>query len=122
MLKITPVFDIKEKERFCELCEAISEPNALTYAILEDGIEIGVCQFRFIHGGGEILVLRNIKGVHDTDALVIAGRAALDFIERNSGFDAIYSDPVSTTASKKLGFKDGKLNLEGYFGQCGCKK
>ncbi|MDD2269406.1 MAG: hypothetical protein PHY15_07700 [Eubacteriales bacterium] len=121
MLKITPVFEIDEKERLCSLCEAEAEVEALTYAILSDESEIGVCQFKFTKDGGAILLLRNTKGSDDEDALVIAGRAALDFIERNSGNSAYYHDKMTATVAKKLGFKDGKLDLEGYFGQC-CNK
>ena len=122
MLKISPVFDIKEKERLCKKCDAIAFPDALTYSIDSDGTEIGVCQFKLSENGGRILILRNTTDCDDNDALVIAGRAALDFIERNSGFDAYYDDNISTLAAKRLGFKDGKLNLQGYFGSCpGCK-
>ena len=123
MLKISPVFDLKEKDRLCKKCDATSFPNALTYIILSDGIEIGVCQFKLCENGGRILILRNTIDCNDNDALVIAGRAALDFIERNSGFDAYYDDNNSSLAATRLGFKDGKLDLHGYFGSCpGCAK
>lgn len=122
MLKISPIFCIDEKERLCKNCDAVAFPNALTYSILSDNSEIGVCQFKLCENGGRILVLRNTVGCDDNDALIIAGRAALDFIERNSGFDAYYDDKHSARAAQRLGFKDGKLNLHGYFGNCaGCK-
>lgn len=118
MLKITPIFDADERENLCKLCGANSIPNALTYAILSDGKQIGVCQFKLSTGGGRIMILRNICGNNDTDALIIAGRTALDFIERNGGNDAYYDDEDTKCVAENLGFKDGYLSLIGYFGNC----
>lgn len=122
MLRISPVFDIDEKNRLCELCNAVSENNALTYSINENDKEIGICQFKLSDSGGIILILRNIVGYDDEDSLIIAGRAALDFIEKNGPKKAIYKDIATPNAAKRLGFIDNKLNLEGYFDSCpGCK-
>ncbi|HBL83466.1 MAG: hypothetical protein A2Y17_04090 [Clostridiales bacterium GWF2_38_85] len=118
MLRISPIFEINSKRRLCELCCTVSDDNALTYSINEDEKEIGVCQFKLTADGGEILVLRNKEDYDDEDSLIIAGRAVLNFIEKNATKKAIYLDKATPNTAKRLGFIDGKLNLEGYFDNC----
>jgi len=122
MIKVTPVMDVKEIETLC-LREGIAyEENSLCYYIYINEVLGGICLFKFIKGGGRIMTLRNTKEVQDRDALIIAGRACLDVIERHSGFDAYFEEEDKALATA-LGFKEKEgqmyLDLHGYFGTCG---
>lgn len=122
MIKVTPVMDAEEIMALCEKEGIGYEDNSLCYYIYINGILGGICLFKFIKGGGRIITLRNTKGTEDRAALVIAGKACLDVIERHSGFDAYFEDTDKVLA-RALGFKEkeGKeyLDLHGYFDGCG---
>ena len=122
MLKVTPVMEAEEIKALCDKEGIAYEENSLCYFIYIDGTLGGICLFKFIKGGGRIITLRNTKEIEDRDALIIAGRACLDIIERHSGFDAYFEDTDKALA-RALGFRDkeGKeyLDLHGYFGGCG---
>lgn len=126
MIKVTPEIDREKISAVCQRLGIKAEENALCYFIYVDGELGGICLFKLIQGGGRIIVLRNTPEVADRDALIIGGRACLDFIERMSGNDAYFEEADEDTA-KRLGFneKEGRLylNLVGYFGTCcGCNK
>ncbi len=123
MVKVTPEIDTEKIKALCELTGAPYEENALCYFIYVDGNVGGLCLFKLTAEGGRIIALRNHPRVDDRDALIIGGKACLDFIERKSGFYA-YFDDDDTPLAKALGFgeKEGRLYLDmhGYFGGCGC--
>jgi len=125
MIKVTPVCDTAEIKALCDRVGIVPEPNALCYFIYVDGVLGGICLFKLIKDGGRIIALRNTKEVQDKAALIIAGRACLDFIERKSGFNAYFEEDDDALAAS-LGFtkKEGQtyLDLHGYFGKCcgGC--
>lgn len=126
MIKVTPEIDRDKITALCADCGVKWEENALCYFIYVEGELGGICLFKLISGGGRIIALRNSPAVDDKDALIIGGRACLDFIERMSGFDAYFEDNDTETA-KRLGFseKEGRLylDLHGYFGGCcSCNK
>lgn len=122
MIKVTPVMDVEEIQSLCEKEGIPYEENSLCYYIYIDGVLGGICLFKFIKGGGRVITLRNTKNTEDRDALIIAGRACLDIIERHSGFDAYFEEDDKALAMA-LGFKDKEgqmhLDLHGYFGACG---
>ncbi|MBQ3080929.1 MAG: hypothetical protein IJC49_00570 [Clostridia bacterium] len=122
MIKVTPAYDADAVKALCDKEGIVPEANALCYFIYVDDVLGGICLFKFIKGGGRIMALRNTKEVNDRDALIIAGRACLDFIERNSGYDA-YFEEEDLPLAKALGFKEKEgqiyLDLHGYFGTCG---
>ena len=122
MIKVTPVYDSEVIKALCDKEGIAFELYSLCYFIYVDGVLGGVCLFKFVKGGGRIITLRNTKEVNDRDALIIAGRACLDFIERNSGYDA-YFEEDDLPLAKALGFKEKEgqiyLDLHGYFGTCG---
>lgn len=127
MLKIKPEFDFETRKDLCALCGTDDIPEALFYSIAEvkngeKQYDVGVCIFRLTREGGEILKLKNAKGCFDQDALVIAARAALDFIERNSKSKTALLYEDNEYLAKLLGFvKIGgayRVDLTGYFKQC----
>ncbi len=124
MIRVSPQFEREKIDALCKDCGVTAEDNALCYFIYVEEVLCGICLFKLISGGGRIMALRNIKRDENTDALIIAGRACLDFVERNSGFDAYFEEDDAVLA-RRLGFKerDGRLYLDmhGYFGTCaGC--
>ena len=126
MIKVTPEIDRDKILALCKDCGAVWEENALCYFIYVDGERGGICLFKLTAEGGRIIALKNSSAVEDRDALIIGGRACLDFIERKSGFYAYFEDS-DTALAKALGFteKEDKLylDLHGYFGGCcGCNK
>ena len=127
MLKIQPQFDEKERQRFCALCGVEDIPNSLFYSIEEvkngeKQYDVGVCVFRLTEFGGEIMILKNVQGCFDLDALVIAARAALDFIERNSENKTALLYEQNEYLAKTLGFvmigNRYRVDLNGYFKPC----
>lgn len=124
MIRVSPEMDGGKIKALCGRCGLKAEDNSLCYFIYVDERLCGICLFKLIKGGGRIIALRNIDRGKDRDALIIAGRACLEFIERTAGFDAYFEEDDVQTA-EELGFKerDGRLylDLHGYFGNCaGC--
>lgn len=122
MVKVTPEMDLEKIQAVCDRCGIKGEENALCYFIYVDNALGGICLFKLIKDGGRIIALKNTPEVDDRDALIIGGKACLDFIERKSGFYAYFEDD-DTALAKALGFgeKEGRLYLDmhGYFGNCG---
>ena len=127
MLKIKPEFDSEVRGSLCSLCGIDDIPDALFYSIAEvknneKQYDVGVCIFRLTKDGGEILILKNVKGCYDLDALVIAARAALDFIERSSKKKTALLHEDNEYLAKTLGFVDlggvYRVDLTDYFKPC----
>ena len=126
MIKVTPEIERDKIIALCTECGAAFEENCLCYFIYVDGEIGGICLFKLTAEGGRIIALKNSSAVEDRDALIIGGRACLDFIERKSGFYAYFEDK-DVELAKALGFteKEDKLylDLHGYFGGCcSCNK
>jgi hypothetical protein len=82
MLEIKPIQAKDEQEEICRLCGVGFDPGCLAYGAWENGGLVGMAQFRIIGERGVIYDLSNASGVDDFEALVIMGKAALDFIRR----------------------------------------
>ena len=81
MLEIKPIQDKNAQKALCELCGAVYNPSALAYSAYDNGAPVGICQFRIIEEHGYMYDLCNTVGVDDLEALIIMGRAALNFID-----------------------------------------
>ncbi len=118
MLRVTPIPELEKKVEYTSLCGCECDLNALTYSICEDEEKIGVCQFKLTNEGGVIISLRTKPDYNDLGALIIAGRAALFFMERQGMKNAVLLDR-NEKLERHLHFKDGKVDLVGYFdGPC----
>lgn len=118
MLRVIPIAEYEKKLEYTTLCGCECDGNALTYSILEDEEKIGVCQFRLTDKGGIILSLRTKPNYNDLGALIIAGRAALFFMERQGMKSAVLLDR-NEKLERHLHFTDGSVDLVGYFdGPC----
>lgn len=81
MLIIKPIQNKCEQEEICKACGVDYKPEFLAYSAKEDELLLGVVQFRLNGECGEIYDLKNADGVDDVEALIIMGRAALNFID-----------------------------------------
>jgi hypothetical protein len=118
MLEIKPIQDKNAQKALCELCGAVYNPSALAYSAYDNGAPVGICQFRIIEEHGYMYDLCNTVGVDDLEALIIMGRAALNFIDL-CGIHTAYFEGTETRGAIAVGFreKEGKLfaDLSGMF-------
>jgi hypothetical protein len=83
MLIIKPIQTKEEQEEICRSCGIGFDPDCLAYSARENGGKLlGVSQFRILGEYAVIYDLANAAGVDDFEALVIMGKAALEFIRR----------------------------------------
>ena len=124
MLEIKPIQDKNEQKMLCELCKTVYRPSALAYSAYDNGDPVGICQFRIKNDNGYLYDLCNTAGVDDLEALIIMGRATLNFIDL-CGIHTAYFEGDKTRAAIAVGFreKDGVLfaDLTGMF-ESPCKK
>ena len=118
MLEIKPIQDKNAQKALCELCGAVYKPNALAYSAYDNGAPVGICQFRIIEDHGHMYDLCNTVGTDDLEALIIMGRAALNFIDL-CGIHTAYFDGIEIRGACAIGFreKEGRLfaDLAGMF-------
>lgn len=118
MLEIKPIQDRTAQKALCELCGIAYNPSALAYSAHDGGVPVGICQFRIIEDAGHIYDLCNTVGVDDVEALIIMGRATLNFIDLCDVHSAYFEGEVNR-AAKAIGFheRDGKwfVDLKGMF-------
>jgi len=125
MLEIKPIQTKEEQKEICELCGVDFDPACFAYGVREDEKLFGIAQFRIINDYAVIYDLSNAINVEDLDALIITGKAALNFIDL-CGIKEVVAHIKNRDLIKMLGFKkDGeeiyRLNLEGYF-ESPCQK
>ena len=124
MLEIKPMQDKNAQKALCELCGAVYRPSAFAYSAYDNGAPVGICQFRILGDGGYVYDLCNTVGTDDLEALIIMGRAALNFIDL-CGVHTAYFEGEKNRAAYAVGFreKEGKLfaDLSGMF-ESPCQK
>jgi len=126
MLEIKPVQTKEEQEKICGLCGVDFDVNCLAYAARENNKLLGVSQFRILGEYSVIYDLANAAGADDLEALIIMGKAALNFIDLCDVKDVIIKSE-NQNLPELLGFKKDnngvwRVNLEGYFDSPCCKK
>ena len=124
MLEIKPIQDKNQQKMLCELCKTIYRPSALAYSAYDNGEPIGICQFCIKNDNGYLYDLCHTEGVDDREALIIMGRATLNFIDL-CGVHTAYFEGEKIRGAMAVGFreKDGALfaDLTGMF-ESPCKK
>ncbi len=114
MLKILPIQDKAEQELDCARCQITYRKDALAYAATVDDVFIGVSQFRTTEGTGEIYDLTLIPHKEDFEALIIMGRAVLNFIDLCDVHRAVFlSQKVNETLMKAIGFSKNEDGIWG---------
>ena len=116
MLEIKPIQDKNAQKALCELCAAVYKPAALAYSAYDNGAPVGICQFRIMDDCGHMYDLCNTVGTDDLEALIIMGRAALNFIDL-CGIHRAYFDAKcdNETLIKAIGFSrnaDGRFEMD----------
>lgn len=124
MLEIKPIQEKNAQKALCELCGAAYRPSAMAYSAYDNGAPVGICQFRIMNDTGYLYDLCNAVGTDDLEALIIMGRAALNFIDL-CGVHTAYFEGDKTRGAIAVGFREngGKLfaDLTGMF-ESPCKK
>jgi len=127
MLEVKPIQTKEAQKEICGLCGVDFDPDCLAYSAKENGRLLGVAQFRILGEYAVIYHLANAVGISDLGALIITGKAALNFIDSCGVREVIIKTTVEYLP-RLLGFtkaKDGayKLNLNGYFNStCSCQR
>lgn len=126
MLQIKPIEEKSEQERICALCGVEYNPDLLAYAAYSDGELSAICQFTMRGSVGYIYSLSPISGSYDADALYVAGRSALNFIDLCGVHFAVYYGSDEALATR-IGFSKNEtepqytMDLTGVFeGGCNC--
>lgn len=119
MLIIKPIQNKDEQEEICISCGVDYKPELLAYSAKEDEQLLGIAQFRLNGEYGEIYDLKNAEGVDDVEALIIMGRATLNFIDL-CGIKKAKMFTVDKKLPYLLEFEPNKnnefeLDLTGYF-------
>ena len=116
MFKILPIQSKAEQEKICSLCNVKYNVDLLAYAVYDDAVLMGVCQFRLTATGGEIYDLAHANGTDSVDALFIMGRGALNFIDLCGVHYAKYiSDKTDDGLLRAIGFEknaDGIYDID----------
>lgn len=137
MLEIKPIQTKEQQKEVCGMCGVEFIPECLAYDARENGVLCGVSQFRIFGEYAVIYDLANAAGVDDKEALIIMGKATLNFIDSCGIKDVILkaknmqnknphiSENIENIENVENVFeilefkKDSngvyKLNLEGYF-------
>ena len=130
MLIIKPIQDKKYQEEVCELCGFKYNPLSFAYSENENDALIAGCQFDILGTSAVISDFGMVKGAEeDTEALIILGRAVMNFMELAGAKECTfeYNSENTEKHAKMLGFKEhnGRYSicLEGLFdGKCNhCK-
>ena len=116
MLEVLPIQDKSTQEVLCARCGIEFKTELLAYQALVDGELRGVCQFTMSDKGGELVDLKNVSGIKDTQALFVVGRATLNFIDL-CGVHRAYFDAKcdNETLIKAIGFSrnaDGRFEMD----------
>ena len=118
MLEIKPIQDKSAQKALAELCGVPYMPDALAYSAYDNGLPVGISQFRIMNDVGYIYHLCNTVGVDDFEALIIMGRATMNFIDLCDIHKAYFTGEGDRIA-KAIGFRlvDGKYfaDLTGMF-------
>ncbi len=119
MLEIKPIQDKSAQKALCELCGAVYRPDALAYSAYDNGAPVGISQFRIIEDAGHLYDLCNTVGVDDLEALIIMGRATLNFIDL-CGIHHAYFEGKNVRGARAIGFREEQngalyVSMEGMF-------
>ncbi len=129
MLIIKPIQDKSYQEEVCRLCGFKYDPLAFAYSEKEDEKLIASCQFDILGEAASILDFGMVKKTtEDIEALIILGRAVLNFMELSGAQTCSFDADTEHTDkyAKMLGFteENGKyiITLKGLFdGKCSHK-
>lgn len=123
MLIIKPIQDKEYQAEVCHKCGFEYSPLSFAYSAKEDDKLIAGCQFDILGEACEISGFEMVEGFdEDLEALIILGRAVLNFMELSGAKYCTFGASEKRYA-RAIGFRetDGvwKITLEGLFdGKC----
>ena len=116
MLEVLPIQSKEEQELLCTRCAIPFCADLLAYKALVDGELRGVCQFKLLPSGGQILHFAHAPNAYEFEPMFVMGRAALNFIDlcgiHHAFFDASYENEILI---KAIGFSkntDGRYEVD----------
>ncbi len=119
MLKILPVQNKEEQEKFCGLCGIPYDADFMSYAAFDGETFRGIVNFRIAEKSCIIYKIKLYNGADDYLALYLLGKAPLNFADMCGIKNAVFADSDNYELADKLEFinENGNrtLNLEGYF-------
>ena len=126
MIKVLPIQSKLTQEEICVKCGVRYDADLLAYAVYNEEVLSGVCQFKLTEKGGVIYDLAPTTDHLDKEALFVVARGALNFIDLCGVHYAVYQGNTDDEALlKRIGFTkndDGvfDIDLEGFFtsGHC----
>lgn len=117
MIKVEAIQNKAEQERICKIYDVAYDADLLAYAVYSGESLCGIIQFTIRGGAGR---LYDIAG-SDSEALFIAGRAALNFIDLCGIKDAYCETALpDSKLIRRIGFRENEegrlyMNLKGFF-------
>ncbi len=123
MLRITPITDKIKQQYFSQLCKSEYLVDCMAYQILSDDEFIGMVNFQIKGKCGYIMQTALVPDCRDYEAIEIAVRGVLNFIDLCSVKEVVYhlQNGYDKQTAEKIGFRtdsengEYKINLEGFF-------
>ena len=111
MLSVLPIQDKNIQKELCELCDIEFDTDSFAYRA-DDGIFLGVCQFKFSDGCGYINGLKYAPGTLDNEAMIIMLRTAMNFMHRCGIKKSAFSESsISSELIPLSSYKKGEDNI-----------
>lgn len=104
MLTVIPIQSKETQRELCELCGVEFDEGSFAYRA-DDGVFLGVCQFKFNNGCGIINGFKNAPEINDDEAMIIMLRTAMNFMHRCGIKESSFAEGSST---------EQLLNVSGY--------
>ncbi len=104
MLEIRPLQEDSDKVDACDACSVQFDPDKFYYGAYTDNTLVGLSVFVIKEDCGVITELLNTTASDDKDALFVAGRATLNFIDLCGVHTVVYNGEDIALA-KRIGFK-----------------
>ncbi len=126
MLKVLPIQSKEDQRTLCAICGIPYDADLMAYVATVDDRTVGICQFTIKEDGGSLRDLVPVPGeAPDAQALLVMGRAALNFIDLCGTHIAFFDGdpaPAGEELIHAIGFrrdetKNGRLtmNLTNFF-------
>ncbi len=126
MLEMKAIQDKESQKKMCQLCEIEYIDDALAYSAQNGDTFIGITQFAIHEQTGYIYHISQFPGITDTDALLLLGLTALNFIGRCK-IKTVYYENKDIELGDMLGFEknnNGKycMNISDLFDKTCCSR
>ena len=120
MIKVLPIQSKLTQEEICSKCGVKYDADLLAYAVYNEEVLAGVCQFKLTDKGGIVTDIAPTLDHCDNEALFVMGRGALNFIDLCGVHFAVFTGKCDEMLLRKIGFKQDEegswsVDLHGFF-------